>query len=273
METRGGTRVLAGDPSTPGNVWLRGPFIGSHVAAAVLIVSWIFPPTRNLWDLLDIAVFKVLNGSLALGEGWLNFWAFANHRSVDLVSGSLCAAIIIWWVWGERRDIQNRRAAALGALTVPLLVIPFTAHLLIKFVFNFQRYSPTLVIDDALRLTKLMPGFETKDISIYSFPGDHAFILFSIAFYFWYYANRKVFLAMLALAVVFNIPRLVGGAHWLTDDIIGGIAPALIVVAWVCATPFAYHFTRLTLPVVNAVVGLIPERLWIPDYTKTPKRK
>ena len=247
--------------------WTRDVFTRLHIISALLIASWIVPPTRALWDMLDLAAFRALNGLLALGEGSLVFWAAANHRAVDLLSGSFCAAIILWWLWGEPRAVQNRRAAALGALAVPLLVIPFTVHLLIRFVFDGQRYSPTLVVDDALLFSKLLPQFETKDISIYSFPGDHAFILFSVTSFFWFYAPRKIFLWMLAVAIVFSLPRLVGGAHWLTDDVIGGIAPALIVIAWVCATPFAYQMSRVFLPLVNAVVALIPERLWIPDHS------
>ena len=251
------------------NRWTWDTFAWLHVISALLIASWVVPATRSLWDQLDLAAFRALNGLLALGEGWLVFWAAANNRAVDLVSGSLCAAIILWWVWGEPREVQNRRAAALGALSVPLLVIPFTTHLLIRLVFEGQRYSPTLVVDDALLFSKLLPDFDTKDISIYSFPGDHSFILFTITFFFWFYAPRKIFLAMLGLAIVFSLPRLVGGAHWLTDNIIGGLAPALIVAAWVCATPFAYQVSRLFLPLINMIVAIIPERLWIPDYSST----
>ena len=267
MKTRHAGCPQAEPSGVPVDSWTWHTFNRLHIIAALLIVSWVVPPTRAVWDMLDVFAFRALNGLLALGEGSVVFWAAANHRSVDLLSGSLCALIILWWVWGEPRDVQNRRAAALGALAVPLLVIPFTVHLLIRFAFDGQRYSPTLVVDDALLFSKLLPDFETKDISIYSFPGDHAFILFSVTFFFWFYASRKFYLAMLAVAVVFSLPRLVGGAHWLTDDVIGGIAPALIVVAWVCATPFAYKISRLFLPLVNAIVAIIPERLWIPDHS------
>ena len=268
-KTRDQTCSRAEGSGVPVNRWTWNTFACFHIVSALLIASWIVPATRSLWDVLDLSVFRALNGLLALGDGWLVFWAAANHRAVDLISGSLCAAVILWWVWGQPREIQNRRAAALGALTVPLLVIPFTTHLLIRLVFKAQRHSPTLVVDDALLFSKLLPQFETKDISIYSFPGDHSFILFSVTFFFWFYAPRKFFLAILALAIIFSLPRLVGGAHWLTDDVIGGIAPALLVIAWVCATPFAYQMSRLFLPIINTIVGFIPERLWIPDYSAT----
>ena len=266
-DVRDETRLRPDGPGIPTDRWAWDVFVRFHVIAAVLFVSWIVPFTRVAWDLVDVSWFRVLNGSLSLGDGWLLFWGAANHRSVDLISGSLCAAIIIWWLWGERRETQNRRAVALGALAIPLLVLPFTVHILIRTVLPFQRHSPTLVVDEALRFSDLLPGLATKDISIYSFPGDHSFILFSVAFFFWFYAERRFFLAMLVLAIVFSLPRLVGGAHWLTDDIVGGVAPALIVVAWVCATPFAYRVSGLLLPLVDAVVALIPDRLWIPDYS------
>jgi membrane-associated phospholipid phosphatase len=243
-------------------VWL-------HLAAAILIVSWIWPVSRMWWDQLDEATFRLLNGSLHLGESWQYFWALANHRSVDLLSGGVSALVVLWWLWGHPREIQNKRCAALGGLAVTLLVIPFTAHIIIKFVLDFQRHSPSLVIDGALRLNELVPSFETKDISIYSFPGDHAFILFTIGLFYCFLAPRKIVVAAWIIAVIFMLPRLVGGAHWLTDDVIGGLAPALIVVSWQLSTPLGCRLMNLCLPLVRLVVALIPKPLRIPDYSDT----
>ena len=39
------------------------------------------------------------------------------------------------------------------------------------------------------------------------------------------------------MAVVFSLPRLVGGGHWLTDDIVGGGFLSLTTLAWGLATP------------------------------------
>jgi membrane-associated phospholipid phosphatase len=258
----------AGYSRLPQSGWRLKSLIRFHLFAAALILSWLWPVTRAWWDQLDEVTFELLNGSLRLGEGWQFFWALANHRTVDLVSGGAWGLIVIWWLWGQPRDIQNKRCAALGGLAMTLMVIPFTAHIIIKFVMNFQRYSPSLVIDGALRLNELVPSFETKDISIYSFPGDHAFILFAVGLFFWILGPRKITVAAWIVAVLFMLPRLVGGAHWLTDNIIGGLAPAAIAASWQLSTPLGYRLMNLCLPLVRLVVALIPKPLRIPDHSE-----
>lgn len=222
-----------------------------------------------MWDWLDTALFRLLNGSLSLGYWWQMFWTLANNRLIDFVSGGLIALIFIWWIWGQPREVQNRLCAALGALAIVLMVVPFTTHLLNRHVFLYHRLSPTLVYDDALRLSKLIPGVGTKDISSRSFPGDHAFILISIFTYFWYLAPRKIFVASLIVAVIFLAPRLVGGAHWLTDNVMGGAVPALVVIGWFLATPLCFRMTNLFTPLVRLVLKLIPGPLRIPDHNGT----
>lgn len=254
-----------GDTRLPEPGWRVKSLIRYHAVAAILILSWVWPTSRMWWDQLDEAAFALLNGSLRLGEGWQFFWALANTRLVDVLSGGVSALVVVWWLWGRPRDIQNKICAALGGLAVTLMVVPFTAHIIIRLGANFQRYSPSLVIDGAMRLNELVPSFETKDISIYSFPGDHAFILSAVALFYGLLAPRKIVVAAWIVAVIFIMPRLVAGAHWLTDVVIGGFAPALIVVSWQLSTPLGYRLMNFFLPVVRLVIALIPRPLRIPD--------
>jgi membrane-associated phospholipid phosphatase len=260
-----------GDTRLPETGWRVKSLIWFHLAAALLLASWLLPVTDDLWDMLDTALFRFLNGSLSLGYGWQSFWALANNRLIDFLSGGLAALIFIWWLWGQPREVQNRMCAALCALAIVLMVVPFTTHLLNRHVFHYHRLSPTLVYDDALRLTTLVPWAETKDASSRSFPGDHAFILISVALYFWLLAPRKIFMATAIVTVIFLLPRLVGGAHWLTDNIMGGAVPALVVMGWFLATPLCHHMTRFFLPPVRLVIKLIPKPLRIPDHNGSRK--
>src|SRR5680860_1887498 len=141
-----------------------------------------------------------MNGILANSKDQQVFWAIANHRSVDLVSGSLAGLVVIWWIWGEPRAVQNWRCAVFGALAIPAIILPFVAHEIFENVFHFERPSPTIVFADAQRLTKLVPWIVTKDASRYSFPGDHAFVLFSIIFFYWYFGSRTGLLVSAVMA-------------------------------------------------------------------------
>ena len=69
------------------------------------------------------------------------------------------------------------------------------------------------------------------------------------------------------LAFIFIMPRLVGGAHWLTDGLIGGVVPALVAASWLLATPLGYYMSRMLLPLVRGIMMLVPERLRIPEQS------
>lgn len=251
----------AGQPELSEPQWRWFAFAASHVVAGLLIASWILPPTEALWAALDEALFRSFNGSLEGSRGLQVFWAAANHRSVDLVSGTLCALVVLWWLRGETRAEQAWRCAVLGALTVPVIVAPFIAHWVLEQVFLFERPSPTMIYEDALRLTQLVPDLATKDASRYAFPGDHAFVLFSVVLFYAYFRAWKFVAVSALMAVVFMLPRLVAGAHWLTDNIMGGAVPALLITAWVLATPLGDRLATLLLPPVRWALSLVPDAL------------
>jgi len=249
------------DTELSGPQWRWRAFTVSHVVAALLIASWVMPPFMGMWASLDDLVFRSFNGSLENSRQLQIFWAAANHRSVDLISGTLMTLLILWWLRSEPRSVQYWRGAMLGAVAIPVILAPFLAHWVLEQVFHFERPSPTLVYEEALRLTRLVPDLATKDASRYSFPGDHAFVLFSILIFFVYFRALVPAVISAAFAVIFMLPRLVAGAHWLTDNIMGGAVPALVITAWVLATPAGYRMGKALLPLVDWFARLLPSWL------------
>ena len=251
----------------PEPVWRVRQLVLSHLAAIILLASWLLPVSRGWWDQLDVAVFRFLNGSLRLGELWQILWALGNIRLTDVFFGALMLLVIILWLWGRPREIQNMKCAAFGGLAMFLVATPLVLHLVIQTWLGYSRYSPSLVVDGALRLSKLVPSIDSKDVAITSFPGDHAFVLITFTAFFWYLGPRRFAVTASVLAFIFMLPRLVGGAHWLTDDVIGGVVPAVLVVSWLLATPLGYYLTKMFLPLVKGIIALIPRRLRIPERT------
>ena len=114
---------------------------------------------------------------------------------------------------------------------------PLVAH------FHWQRESPSLAVDGAVRISELFPGWQgllqVKDASNRSFPGDHASVLMLWAlFVSAFAAGARRWLAW-GLAALFMLPRIVAGAHWLSDVLVGGTFLALTTVAWGLCTPYA----------------------------------
>ena len=54
-----------------------------HVVAVVLLVSWLWQPTRELWNVFDVWLFKLLNDPVHAGGLWAHIWAIGSMRPVD----------------------------------------------------------------------------------------------------------------------------------------------------------------------------------------------
>jgi membrane-associated phospholipid phosphatase len=92
------------------------------------------------------------------------------------------------------------------------------------------------VIEESLRLKDIIP-YKLKDASRNSFPADHALFLFLM----YQYARKRldptIRKVILSVVVIFTLPRLISGGHWLTDAFFGGWVPAaLFAQAWLGKT-------------------------------------
>jgi membrane-associated phospholipid phosphatase len=73
--------------------------------------------------------------------------------------------------------------------------------------------------------------------------------------FFWYYGGRRFGLVCLFMTVIFSLPRLIGGAHWLTDDLVGGGFITLLAMSWLLATPLQHWLLRWVEPPVRIILG------------------
>lgn len=220
------------------------PFILLHGIALALLASWMHPASRAYWDVLDLHVFEWLNGSLAGAvnggtpqqTGWNALWAVLNIRVMDLMPLVLMLVLL-----GCRETTFDKRQALTGfvgfvILLLLMLMLRQGLDILLEG-FHWRRSGPSSQIDSAIRLSALYPDWKTKDSSSSSFPGDHASVLFTWLGYSVYRARNRWTWAVVATVLFFMLPRLVSGAHWLSDDLVGGGGVALVALAWGLYTP------------------------------------
>ncbi len=215
--------------------WHPVAFAAGCGFCVLLLVSWFIEPTRPLWLALDDHFFFAVNRTLASSRGCQIFWAIANTRGVDIVSALTFVALYSHCVRRHDRlqvDLSIARGLLLTGLVVAAKQIAEALAVLVG------RTSPTLVYPGAVRLSELVPEFPTKDAGYVVFPGDHATILLVCAGFMTFYLPRRYSVVAWIAAVAFSIPRLVGGGHWLTDDLVGAVAVAGFVLTYVFATPF-----------------------------------
>jgi len=219
-------------PNITQTQWHLKTLIAGNIIALALILSWLYEPTRSLWLALDVRAFWAMNDSLNWGTAWQKIWAIANNRAFDLAAAVSMLALFSHRALTDERSRLNHYMA-LGIL---LFLILMVAMQLGKSL-PIERPSATAQFPEALRLSVLVPDISTKDYSGDSFPGDHGLVLLICAgFAFFYLPPMHAVLALL-FSLVFTLPRLMSGAHWLTDEIVGAIAMASFVLSWLFATP------------------------------------
>ena len=214
--------------------WHPVAFAAGCGFCVLLLVSWFVEPTRSLWLALDDSFFFAVNRSLASSRGWQVFWAIANNRMVDIVSAFTFVALYTFFVW-RSTSVPTERYIARGLLLTGLVIA--AKQIAEALAVLVGRTSPTIVYPDAVRLSQLVPGFPTKDTGHVVFPGDHATILLVCAGFLTFYLPRRYAVAGWMAAGAFSTPRLVGGGHWLTDDLVGAVAVAGFILTYVFATP------------------------------------
>ncbi len=204
--------------------------------AAGLAYSWIWPRGREVWDQADAFLFRFCNGALSFA-GWRKGWAFLNHENADVVGCVLFASLLLYGTWRFGRPIR-RCFISIGVLGAVVLGTASITRAVLEFSNgSLCRPSPTVVNEDSLRLTALVPDVVCKDISGACFPSDHCFIVLCILLYLGYQGNERSVKLCLLVALFYTLPRLVSGAHWFTDYAVGSTVLALITTAILMATP------------------------------------
>jgi len=199
------------------------------IALVLLHGWWDNGPLRPLWDTADAAVFRALNGGMATSPELRMFWAITNSRYFDVVTGLAILACFAAWILADGRRQVRTRLVFSGVLAVFVFV---WMHEGMKRLLDFGRSSPTLVMPDAVWIGAEFPWIpKVKDFSFDSFPGDHFGVALMIGLVLCHVAGRRVGSAMLVIAFLLAFPRMAGGAHWFTDQVIGGGYTGLIGAA------------------------------------------
>ena len=230
----------------------------SVALGVLLLASWLGGPIRPLWDGLDNWFFGVTNASLGLHPLWDGLWAVSNNRLFDLVAGLGMTGVFLF-------SGRSSTPPAWPELLVRALIgalLGLLAQGLIHQYLELRRESPTLQIDGSQRLTQLVNWIRTKDASRGSYPGDHGLVLFTLTLYGWRFLQPWARWAGAGGAVLFTLPRLMSGAHWLTDILCGSIPGALITVGLYDGLGLAGPIDRRIVPVLGEWIrGLTPARL------------
>ncbi|MCM8535199.1 MAG: phosphatase PAP2 family protein [Lentisphaeraceae bacterium] len=232
--------------------WNLKVLIACNVAGILIFCSWFssqnlvtmkdgdkavqYKSENSIWKSLDTTVFSSLNGSLKDNKSAQTFWAIANSRLFDLVSASLMVGIFTLFIFSGTQEEKLYRIKCGFFMTICMIIGMQFFH---AAIYNFERLSPTKIpLDGAILLSDFEHiTWKIKDSSKKSFPGDHAAVLFMVATFIAYYTRKWHGIAAAVVALLFVLPRMIGGGHWFTDIFIGGGTIALITCSWALCSP------------------------------------
>ncbi|MFP2770029.1 phosphatase PAP2 family protein [Oceanisphaera sp. KMM 10153] len=216
-----------------------------HVLAFLLFFSWLL----GYWQELDEVVFWWLNGRLVTVSGFAELVAFVNQRWIDAAVAVLMAGFVFRHAW----QLTGRERARIGCLLL-LMAACFSLQAAVGKALPIERPSPTLVHEQAARVSVLVPDIKAKDASGDSFPSDHGIGFATFLLFACYRFPRRYLYAVVPLVLALAMPRVMSGAHWFTDFICGSIPLALITGAWLFHTPLAYRLTEVMLTPIEKLL-------------------
>ena len=180
------------------------------------------PGLSSLWEILDTKTFQLLNRSFIGHPHWQLFWALANHWLADWFE-DLCLLGFAIAAFIKAPKLQKKRRVA-EMLFIALLIaatVLICNRLICRDLLRLRRASPTAIFEDPVLLSESLPWLAIKEISSKSFPGDHATTALLFGFSYFRFVGRRLGIFALLYTLFLCLPRLMAGAHWLSDLIVG----------------------------------------------------
>jgi len=211
-----------------------------NAAGLALFLSWYLPVNHGFWFPVDAGIFHFFNEQLVKSKVILWLVAITNNRAFDGCSLLAMGCLMLsFWL---KEDATGRRRIILIGLVMLLTAV--VINQLAQGLMPVKRSSPSLFFPNIHRVSELL-NISTKDASKDSFPGDHGMMLLIFASFMLRYFGKKAFAVALIIVVVFAFPRVMIGAHWLTDIVVGSLSAVLIGVPWVLMTPLSDRLIAL----------------------------
>lgn len=211
-----------------------------NAAGLALFLSWYLPVNHGFWFPIDSGIFHFFNEQLVKSQAILWLVAITNNRAFDGCS-LLAMGCLMLSFWLKEDAAGRRRIIIIGLV---MLLTAVVINQLAQGLMPVKRSSPSLFFPDIHRVSELL-NISTKDASKDSFPGDHGMMLLIFASFMLRYFGKKAFAIALIIVVVFAFPRVMIGAHWLTDIVIGSLSAVLIGVPWCLMTPLSDRLIAL----------------------------
>lgn len=164
----------------------------------------------------DVAVSRFLN--LLMGQtAWFDM-LISHLIANEFLKGGVLVAII-WFLWFKQEPYQQQNRSRI----LLVLIASCCAAVISRVLPKLLPFRTRPFLNDSLHLT-VVDDFPLHSFDrLSSLPSDHGALFFGLAFGI-YWVNKKVGIWALAyVATIIALPRVIVGAHYLSDIVAGGL--------------------------------------------------
>lgn len=205
-----------------------------------LFLSWFLTMENGFWYTIDREVFFFFNHLVGESSFFLYLVAFVNFRHFDAVA-FLFMLLIFLHYYRKMNPEGKRFMFCMGvAMLVSVIFVKLADGCLDINRLSASNYFA--LQGEPVNFVKDMTGWNVKDRSATSFPGDHGMMLLIFTSFMLRYFGKKPFEACTAVFLLFSLPRIMSGAHWVTDILVGSLSIVLVVMSWILLTPASDRF-------------------------------
>lgn len=209
--------------------------LGASILSFILIVTWITPASRAFWGFIDAVCYNCLHAFFLKTDVFQKFWAVMNSRIGDNASHVIFTLLFVIYIFKESKNrwLRTRQVAFIYIAVILSIISSNVIQSQLAKIISIKRDSPSLVLGHKVALSKVLPELKNvKDSSRRSFPGDHAMTLILLTFFIFLITKNPIIRAIAVIdSIIFILPRLISGGHWITDIIMGSFPIAILAFA------------------------------------------
>jgi membrane-associated phospholipid phosphatase len=199
--------------------WHPSQIAKSLLLVIICLLLWFMPFSHDLCKYIDIEIATWLNQSLLFSQTWQFLWGYLNHPNETWLNIIFMLAVNVLGIFTIPKTKRVRAAALVLYCWLFFQIALLLTHKIFADWIEVQRNSPSLVIQPWIVLSELLNIENIKVYSHSSFPAGHVLVLVFWLKFIELYSNRWVQVLAAVTSVMLILPRMISGAHWLSDVI------------------------------------------------------
>lgn len=197
----------------------KSNFIRSSILLIFLIALYFICPC--FFNMFDEKVFLFLNKFFLKFKFSQYVFGFLSHKNESWINIIVMFGVNIVSIFICNYNFLIRKKLIFRMIycVLSFQVILLTNYIVFQNILYIRRNSPSVILDESIRLSVVLNNLDIKDYSNNSFPAGHALILIYWILFVNLQDSKVIKIISWVLGGLFVLPRLVTGAHWLSDTI------------------------------------------------------